>query len=149
MKEQNDHKFYLVREDILPGAIKKTIRVKNILKHHEAKTINEAVKMVDLSRSAYYKYKDYVFPFQDVTREKIVTLSLIVYDRPGELVQILDTVAINNGSIVTINQGIPLQGIADVSLSVETKKMTISVEQLMKILQNLPGVNKVSIIGQE
>lgn len=149
MKEQYDHKFYLVREDILPGAIKKTIRVKNILKHHEAKTINEAVKMVDLSRSAYYKYKDYVFPFQDVTREKIVTLSLIVYDRPGELVQILDTVAINNGSIVTINQGIPLQGIADVSLSVETKKMTISVEQLMKILQNLPGVNKVSIIGQE
>lgn len=149
MKEQHDHKFYLVREDILPGAIKKTIRVKNILKHHEAKTINEAVKMVDLSRSAYYKYKDYVFPFQDVTREKIVTLSLIVYDRPGELVQILDAVAINNGSIVTINQGIPLQGIADVSLSVETKKMTISVEQLMKILQNLPGVNKVSIIGQE
>ena len=149
MKEQHDHKFYLVREDILPGAIKKTIRVKNILKHHEAKTIIEAVKMVDLSRSAYYKYKDYVFPFQDVTREKIVTLSLIVYDRPGELVQILDTVAINNGSIVTINQGIPLQGIADVSLSVETKKMTISVEQLMKILQNLPGVNKVSIIGQE
>lgn len=149
MKEQHDYKFYLVREDILPGAIKKTIRVKNILKHHEAKTINEAVKMVDLSRSAYYKYKDYVFPFQDVTREKIVTLSLIVYDRPGELVQILDTVAINNGSIVTINQGIPLQGIADVSLSVETKKMTISVEQLMKILQNLPGVNKVSIIGQE
>lgn len=149
MKEQHDHKFYLVREDILPGAIKKTIRVKNILKHHEAKTINEAVKMVDLSRSAYYKYKDYVFPFQDVTREKIVTLSLIVYDRPGELVQILDIVAINNGSIVTINQGIPLQGIADVSLSVETKKMTISVEQLMKILQNLPGVNKVSIIGQE
>ena len=149
MKEQHDHKFYLVREDILPGAIKKTIRVKNILKHHEAKMINEAVKMVDLSRSAYYKYKDYVFPFQDVTREKIVTLSLIVYDRPGELVQILDTVAINNGSIVTINQGIPLQGIADVSLSVETKKMTISVEQLMKILQNLPGVNKVSIIGQE
>lgn len=149
MKEQHDHKFYLVREDILPGAIKKTIRVKNILKHHEAKAINEAVKMVDLSRSAYYKYKDYVFPFQDVTREKIVTLSLIVYDRPGELVQILDIVAINNGSIVTINQGIPLQGIADVSLSVETKKMTISVEQLMKILQNLPGVNKVSIIGQE
>lgn len=149
MNEQHDHKFYLVREDILPGAIKKTIRVKNILKHHEAKTINEAVKMVDLSRSAYYKYKDYVFPFQDVTREKIVTLSLIVYDRPGELVQILDTVAINNGSIVTINQGIPLQGIADVSLSIETKKMTISVEQLMKILENLPGVNKVSIIGQE
>ena len=51
-------KFYLVQEDILPEAIKKTIRVKEILKMGEAKTINEAVERMDLSRSAYYKYKD-------------------------------------------------------------------------------------------
>ena len=67
MKEDSNHKFYLVREDILPEAIKKTIKVKEILKHHQTRTINEAVRMMDLSRSAYYKYKDYVFPFYDVT----------------------------------------------------------------------------------
>ena len=141
MKEDSNHKFYLVREDILPEAIKKTIKVKEILKHHQTRTINEAVRMMGLSRSAYYKYKDYVFPFYDVTQGKIVTLSVMIFDRPGELSQVLNTVAANNGSILTINQGIPLQGMADVSLSVP-------VDELIKTLEKLSGVSKVDIIGQ-
>ena len=148
MKKDTSHNFYLVREDILPEAIKKTIRVKEILKHHQSHTINEAVKMMDLSRSAYYKYKDYVFPFHDVTQGKIVTLSLMIFDKPGELSQVLNTGAASNGSILTINQGIPLQGMADVSISIETKNMNISADELMKKLDKLPGVSKVDIIGQ-
>ena len=148
MKKDTSHNFYLVREDILPEAIKKTIRVKEILKHHQSHTINEAVKMMDLSRSAYYKYKDYVFPFHDVTQGKIVTLSLMIFDKPGELSQVLNPVAASNGSILTINQGIPLQGMADVSISIETKNMNISADELMKKLDKLPGVSKVDIIGQ-
>ena len=148
VKEDSNHKFYLVREDILPEAIKKTIKVKEILKHHQTRTINEAVRMMDLSRSAYYKYKDYVFPFYDVTQGKIVTLSVMIFDRPGELSQVLNTVAANNGSILTINQGIPLQGMADVSLSIETKDMTVPVDELIKTLEKLSGVSKVDIIGQ-
>lgn len=143
MKDDKEHKFYLVREDILPEAIKKTIKVKEILKRHQTRTINEAVQMMDLSRSAYYKYKDYVSPFYDVTQGKIVTLSVMIFDRPGELSQVLNTVAANNGSILTINQGM-----AAVSLSIETKDMTVSVEDLMKTLEKLSGVSKVNIIGQ-
>ena len=65
--------FYLVREEILPEAIKKTIKVKEVLKRGEARTINEAVEKMGLSRSAYYKYKDFVFPFYEASKEKIVT----------------------------------------------------------------------------
>ena len=68
--------------------------------------------------------------------------------RPGELSQVLNTVAANNGSILTINQGIPLQGVADVSLSIETKDMTVPVDELIKTLEKLSGVSKVDIIGQ-
>ena len=162
MKEDSNHKFYLVREDILPEAIKKTIKVKEILKHHQTRTINEAVRMMDLSRSAYYKYKDGVRPFFEATTDRIVTyhfmlhdqpgkivpLSVMIFDRPGELSQVLNTVAANNGSILTINQGIPLQGMADVSLSIETKDMTVPVDELIKTLEKLSGVSKVDIIGQ-
>ena len=70
--------FYLVREEILPEAIKKTIKVKEILKRGEIKTINEAVEKMGLSRSAYYKYKDFVFPFYEASREKIITLEIAV-----------------------------------------------------------------------
>ena len=69
--------FFLVREEILPEAIKKTIKVKDMLKRGEARTINEAVEKMELSRSAYYKYKDYVFPFYEASKEKIITLSLL------------------------------------------------------------------------
>ncbi len=148
MKEEQNYPFYLVREDILPEAIKKTIKVKEILKHRQAKTINEAVHMMDLSRSAFYKYKDFVFPFSDVTQGKIVTLTMLIFDRPGELSQVLNAVAVTKGSILTINQGIPLQGMADVSISIETKGMIVPVSDLIKNLESLPGVSKVSVIGQ-
>ena len=74
MSKPKKDKFYLVQEDILPEAIKKTIKVKEILKLGEVKTINEAVEKMDLSRSAYYKYKDYVFPFFEIDQGKIVSI---------------------------------------------------------------------------
>lgn len=70
MNNERKSEFYLVREEILPEAIKKTILVKEILKRGKMKTVNEAVSKVGLSRSAYYKYKDYVFPFYDASKEK-------------------------------------------------------------------------------
>ena len=100
--------FYLVREEILPEAIKKTIKVKEILKRGEIKTINEAVEKMGLSRSAYYKYKDFVFPFYEASKEKIITLSLLLEHKSGVLSKVLNTVADDSGSIMTINQGIPL-----------------------------------------
>ncbi len=148
MKEDANYNFYLVREDILPEAIKKTIKVKEYLKHNQKKTINEAVQLMDLSRSAYYKYKDHVFPFHDVTQGKVVTISIFMVNRPGELAQVLHAVAQCNGDILTINQGIPLQGVADVSISIETKGMTVPIDELIKKLKVLSGVNKVDIIGQ-
>lgn len=148
MKEKGHYSFYLVREDILPEAIKKTIKVNEILKHGLASTIYDAVRKVDLSRSAYYKYKDHVFPFSDVTHGKIVTLSMLIFDRPGTLSQVLNAIALTRGSILTINQGIPLQGMANVSISIETKNMSMPLHNLITNLEKLPGVNKVSVIGQ-
>lgn len=148
MKEEGNGQFYLVRESILPEAIKKTIKVKEMLKHQHSRTINEAVHEMGLSRSAFYKYKDHVFPFYDVTQGKIVTLSIMIFDKPGALSKVLNTVAISNGSILTINQGIPLQGMADVSISIETKGMSRPMEALIQELEKLSGVSRVEIIGQ-
>ena len=93
MTNEKKSEFYLVREEILPEAIKKTIMVKEILKRGKLKTINEAVAKVGLSRSAYYKYKDYVFPFYDASREKVITISLLLEHKPGVLSSVLNTIA--------------------------------------------------------
>ena len=148
MNEEKQSNFYLVREEILPEAIKKTIVVKEILKRGELKTVNEAVEKVGLSRSAYYKYKDYVFPFYEARKEKIITLSLLLEHKPGVLSRVLNTIAGDSGSIMTINQGIPLQGVANTTISIETKSLTIDLEALLDKLRLIEGVKRLEVLGQ-
>ena len=141
-------KFYLVNEVILPEAIKKTIKVKSILQLGEAKTINEAVEKMDLSRSAYYKYKDYVFPFYELSHGKIVSINALISNESGMLSNILRIIADHNGSVLTINQNLPLQGVAHVNISFETKELTLPVEDVLHEVRQLDGVIKVELIGQ-
>lgn len=140
--------FYLVREEILPEAIKKTIKVKEMLKQGEARTINEAVEKMELSRSAYYKYKDYVFPFYEASQEKIVTLSFLLEHKAGVLSRVLNTIASERGNILTINQGIPLQWVANATISIETADLAVDLEALLDRLRMLDGVKRLEVLGQ-
>ena len=146
MTKPKKDKFYLVQEDILPEAIKKTIKVKEILKLGEVKTINEAVEKMDLSRS--YKYKDYVFPFFEIAQGKIVSIYVSMSNESGMLSSVLKAIAERNGSILTINQDIPLQGIANSSISFETKDLQGSLEDLLLDIRSMKGIIKVEILGQ-
>ena len=139
--------FYLVKEEILPEAIKKTIKVKEVLKRGEVKTINEAVEKMGLSRSAYYKYKDFVFPFYEASREKIISLSILLEHKAGVLSRVLNTIANDGGSILTINQGIPLQGVANTTLSIETKDLLVDMEALLDKLRMIDGVKRLEVLG--
>ena len=140
--------FYLVKEEILPEAIKKTIKVKDMLKRGDAATINEAVEKMELSRSAYHKYKDYVFPFYEASREKIVTLAILLDHRSGVLSRVLNTIANDHGSVMTINQGIPLQGVANATISIETAELAIDLEALLDKLRLVDGVKRLEVLGQ-
>ena len=140
--------FYRAKEDILPEAIKKTIKVKEILKRGEAKTINEAVDRMNLSRSAYYKYKDYVFPFYEASKDKIITLSLLLEHKTGVLSRVLNLISMDSGNIMTINQGIPLQGVANTTISIETKNMSVDLEALLDKLRTIDGVKRLEVLGQ-
>ena len=138
----------LVDLSFLPEVFLKVLKAKELLAAGSAKNVSAATKMAGLSRSAFYKYKDYVYPFHDLSQGRIVTFSIMINDRPGELSQVLNIVAGNNASILTINQGIPLQGLANVTMSIETKNMKVTVEELMKMLMKQPGINTVKLIGQ-
>lgn len=148
MGQEKLKKFYMVNKDILPEAILKTAIVKELLERGEALTVNEAVEKVGMSRSAFYKYRDGVFPFYKANREKIITVSLILEHRPGILSVVLNAVAQLKGNILTINQGIPLQNVANVSISIDTLEMQGDIEDLVGALQQIDGAKKVEIIGQ-
>lgn len=147
MKDKQDA-FYLVQENVLPQVLRKTAEAKEMLKKGKAKTVNDAVQAVGISRGAFYKYRDYIFPFREASRGKILTISLILEHTAGVLSEVLSAIAAAHGNVLTINQGIPLQGVANASISFETEKMTDDVDALLVNLSAIPGVQKLELIGQ-
>ncbi|BDG36941.1 ACT domain-containing protein [Saccharococcus caldoxylosilyticus] len=142
-----DKKFYLVREDVLPEAMKKVLLAKELLERKKVDSVAEAAQLVDISRSAFYKYRDAVFPFQAVIKENIVTLFFHLEDRSGTLSQLLGVVAAAGCNVLTIHQTIPLQGRANVTLSISTNDMKEDINELLSKLRSLEFVEKVEIVG--
>lgn len=140
--------FYLVREDILPESLVKTMQVKELLARGEYDTVADAAEKVGLSRSAYYKYKDGIFPLQSIERERIVTISIDMEHRSGVLSRVLSLVAAYEGNVLTIHQTIPLQGMANVVLSVEIGTKEEALSAIMEAIKTAEGVRKALVVGQ-
>lgn len=140
--------FYLVREDILPEALVKTLQVKELLARGEFDTVADAAEKVGLSRSAYYKYRDGIFPLHQIERERIVAISIDMEHRSGVLSRVLSLVASYEGNVLTIHQTIPLQGMANVVLSVELSSDEGALGAIMGAIQSAEGVRRAHVIGQ-
>ena len=140
-------KYYLVSASALPEVFLKVAAALQNLETGKALTIGEAVRQTGISRSAFYKYRDAIRPFFDTTSSRIVTFHLILEDAPGVLSGILRSFAVSGANILTINQSIPINGVASVTISAETEGMGISIDEMMNHTKQLAGVTKIEIIG--
>jgi chorismate mutase len=145
--ERYGERFYLVKEELLSEAMTKTLEAKELLESGKVSTVNQAVQTVDLSRSAFYKYRDGIFPFETMVKEKIVSISIHLEDRSGSLSSLLAILAELGCNILTIHQTIPLQGRANVTLSIETASAKEDINGILKALKKLEHVKQVNIIG--
>jgi chorismate mutase len=141
-------RFYVVREDLLPEGILKTEQVKELLRRGEAATVHEAAERVGLSRSAFYKYKDGVYLLEQASRESIVTLSVDLEHRSGVLSKVLGMFAVSEGNVLTIYQSIPLQGMANVVVSLDTSKLSGTLQELTEQLRAIDGVKRAAVVGR-
>ena len=144
-----ESEYYLVKSDMLPEVFLKVMAVKRLLNSGKADSVNEAVQKIGLSRSAYYKYKDAVLPFYETTKGRLVTLIFAVENFPGILSGIINCMARVKVNILTINQNIPINGLADVSISMETDRMTVELEDLLDELGRIPGVRSYRILARD
>lgn len=142
-----DKKFYLIREDVLPEAMRKTLEAKELIERGNAESVWDAVQKVDLSRSAFYKYRDTVFPFHTVVKERIISLFFYLEDRSGTLSKLLSVVANAGCNVLTIHQTIPLQGMANVTLSLNITEMGMDIDELLTRLRRLEFIKKVEMLG--
>lgn len=146
---REDKNFYIIDKSVLPEIFLKVMDVKNLLESGREKTVQEAVSKVGISRSAFYKYRDAVFPLYENTRGKTVTFAANLDDTKGVLSCVLNGIASAGANILTINQNIPINGIAMVTISIETDAMDKDLGSLVKELEKLHGVQTFKIIARE
>ncbi|MDW8568436.1 ACT domain-containing protein [Staphylococcus shinii] len=148
MDKKDYKKFYLIREDVLPESVVKTLKIKEVLKNDPSLSIFEAVKQFDLSRSAFYKYRDTIFPIDEKmesTRE--FTLILYVNDIVGMLAEVLNTLSSLSLSVLTIHQSIPMESRATITLSLDAKGTNLEIDDVMEALRVIDYVSKVELIS--
>ena len=140
-------KYYIIEASALPEIFLKVAETKRMLSTGEVSTVNEATKRMGISRSAFYKYKDSVQPFNDMKAEHIITFYAMLKDKSGVLSRVLSIFAASGANILTINQSIPTNGCAAVTISAETSEMEESLEQLLSDVGALDGVVKLEILA--
>ena len=140
-------KYYIVEASALPEVFLKVAEAKRLLSTGEASTVNEATRMTDISRSAFYKYRDSVMPFHNMMIGRILTYQLKLHDEPGVLSGILKTFADYAANILTINQTIPSGGCALVTITAETSGMNNTPDDLLRTLGHCPGVVMAEVLA--
>ena len=140
-------KYYLVAAEALPEIFIRVAEAKRMMQTGEADTVGAATKMAGISRSAFYKYKDAVQPFQDMKAGHIITFYALLKDNPGVLSNFLSIFANSGANILTINQSIPTSGVAPVTITAATENMQTTMELFMAALKSAEGVIRVHIMA--
>ncbi|MBQ9932426.1 MAG: ACT domain-containing protein [Ruminiclostridium sp.] len=139
--------YYIVDAEALPEIFRKVVEARRLLDTGEAETVNQAVRITGISRSAFYKYKDAVRPFQDMLHGRIVTFQMMLKDQPGILSQVLNLFADSGANILTINQGLPVNGCAVVTVNAETSGLQGTLQELLERMDRAEGVLRGEILA--
>ena len=142
----NRNEFYIVAADVLPEALKKTAQIKALLSPNSNLTINEAADKVGLSRSAFYKYRESIFSYNKMNKERIVTLIVTAADEISVLAECLQIITEMDGQILTVNRGLPIQDTSKATLVIDTKNMKQEIETLVEKLYEIAQVREIEIL---
>ena len=141
--------YLVIDKRVLPDVYEKVLFAKKVLKDGKVKEITEAVKVAGISRSVYYKYKDFVFDFAETSEGRKITYNIIFKNEKGLLSNISNYISEQGGDILTINQGIPLNGYANLSITIDLSTVDGDIKTLTDGLLNIKNVEKVEFIGME
>ena len=144
---ENQAKYYIVEASALPEIFLKVAEAKRLLATGEASTVNEAAKMTDISRSAFYKYRDAVQPFQNMNVNQMVTFQFLLRNETGALSGILALFAQYEANLMTVNSINPSNGCAVVTVTAETSKINVTLDELLTAIGRTPGVIKAEVLA--
>lgn len=138
--------YFLIDSSILPEVYSKVIKAKNLLSSGEATNASEAARMAGISRSAYYKYKDKIFEYSEQA-EDTTTLNAKLHDNAGVLSSVMNEVYLAGANVLSVNQSIPVNDVADVSITIRVSETSISNDELVEKIQKINGVISIDYKG--
>lgn len=141
--------YFVVKQRALPEVLLKVVEANRLIDTRKAASVQDAVEMVGISRSSYYKYKDDIFPFHDSAQGTTLTMSCQMDDEPGLLSDVLKVVADFRANILTIHQSIPINGIASLSLSIQILDTTGDISEMILEMEKREGVHNVKVLARE
>ncbi len=144
---ENIPKYLLVESSALPEVFIKVVKAKRLLSQGKVKSLSDAAKAADISRSAFYKYKDSVYLYEGEITDSIVTFYATLTDEPGVLSMFVGKLSQLGTNILTVNQNIPIDGAASVTVSARTDNSEYTEEQITKILSEIAGVVEVKTVS--
>lgn len=137
--------YYLIDSSILPEVYSKVILAKGLIASGEALSATQAAKMAGISRSAYYKYKDKIFEYSE-QGEDTATINAKLLDNAGVLSSVMNELYIDGANVLSVNQSIPVNGVADVSITVRIANADVSNESLLEKIKGISGVKSVELV---
>ena len=141
--------FLIVNKEILPDYYEKVVEARNMINEGRVKGISEAVKQVGISRSTYYKYKDYIFAPGENTSGRKAVISLMLNHEKGILSEVLNRLSNMNANILTITQSLPINRKASVVLSLDISDIAASIEEIIAALAAIHGVSNAKLVSIE
>lgn len=144
-----DTKYFVVKHKALPEVLLKVVEAKRILETEKSISIQQAVDSVGISRSSFYKYRDDIHPFHDNSQGKTVSMIFQIDDEQGILSDILNVIAEHGANVLTIHQGIPINGIATLSLSLQVLQTTRDISSMLETIERIVGVHYVKVLSKE
>lgn len=142
-------KYLIVDKSIVPEYFEKVVEVRNLLRDGKYRNVSEAVKVVGISRSTYYKYKDFVFLPSDGEIGRKALISIMLEDKKGALSEILNFLYSMECNIITINQNIPINQVASVVISMDISDIKLPIEEILLKLKEVKYVVSARLIALE
>ena len=141
--------YLIIHKSILPDYYDKVIEARRKLESGEAKDVSQAVRMAGISRSTYYKYKDYILEPTELSVGRRAVVSVMLSHEPGVLSALLAQISAAGGSVLTITQSLPIRGLASVTISLDVGNMSQSMNELLAKLDKCPGVEQLRLLAVE
>lgn len=142
-------RYLVIDKKVLPEVYEKVLEVKKLLKEGKVKEITEATKQIGISRSVYYKYKDYIFDFSETAAGRKMTFSMMIKHRKGVLSNVLNYLSEIGGNILTIDQGLPINEVANLTITIDMSSLELDLTTFLDKLREIDNVDSVDFIAME